>query len=98
VSPSGAIPAPNNTQVLINGPSFMDLSKDGNAYSGLGAFPGGWQINVKVPSDVACGGGGSTAVCTAIPVVVLYNQNYTSNIGLDGRRLTTTITTTQQSQ
>jgi len=99
VSPSGALPAPNNTQVIINNEGFMDLSKDGNAYSGLGAFPGGWQINVKVPSDVACGGGGSNAVCTAIGVVVLYNQNYPSNIGTSGGvingRITTTITTTQ---
>jgi uncharacterized protein (TIGR03437 family) len=89
-APSGGIPAPKSTVVIING-TVIDLSKDPNAFSGLGAFPGGWQINVKVPSDVVCN---TTNVCPSAVTVVLYDGNYRNNVGPTGQ-ITTTIATTQ---
>lgn len=89
--PTGATPAPGLTTVFINS-TPIDLSKDPNSYSGLGAFPGGWQINVKVPTDVSCTGGGN--VCPAIATVVQYNS-LLSNLGFNDQRLLTTIATMQ---
>ena len=85
VAPSGDLRAPKSTVVIINGESIDP------AYSGLGAFPGGWQVNVKVPTTVICG---QSNVCPGIVVLVLYDGNYPSNVGPSGR-ITTTIATTQ---
>jgi len=66
--PSGSLPAPAATTLFIG---QVDASSQ-ISYSGLGAFPGGWQINVTIPMAVA--------PTSAAQIVVQYD-GIPSNIG-----------------
>ncbi|HTB15767.1 MAG TPA: hypothetical protein VK752_29560 [Bryobacteraceae bacterium] len=66
--PSGSIPTTGSLTVAING---TPLTSSQIQYSGLGAFPGGWQINAVVPETVPPG---------VVSVLVIYN-GIQSNIG-----------------
>jgi uncharacterized protein (TIGR03437 family) len=66
--PSGSIPTTGSLVVIIDG---VVLSSTQVMYTGLGAFPGGWQINATIPENVAPG---------IVPIVVEYN-GIPSNIG-----------------
>src|ERR1700722_2667868 len=67
--PSGSLPAPAATTLIIGG---VTLTSDQISYSGLGAFPGGWQINATIPMAVA--------PTSAAQIVVQYD-GVPSNIG-----------------
>jgi uncharacterized protein (TIGR03437 family) len=67
-TPSGSIPTTGALVVVIGG---VQLTSSQILYSGLGAFPGGWQINATIPENVAPG---------IAQIVVQYN-GVPSNIG-----------------
>lgn len=78
--PSGLAPTPVKPRIsFVPGPASF-LPDDAVQYSGMGAFPGGWQINVKVPEDVPP----SNNVA-----VVLTMYDTPSNLGPTGRIVTT---------
>jgi len=66
--PSGILNAPAATTVVINGTT---LTSGQVGYSGLGAFPGGWQINCTIPDTVPPG---------VVSIIVVYD-GIQSNIG-----------------
>jgi uncharacterized protein (TIGR03437 family) len=66
--PSGSLPAPAATTVTIDGVTLTSTQVN---YSGLGAFPGGWQINCTIPDAVAPG---------VVSIIVQYD-GIASNIG-----------------
>jgi uncharacterized protein (TIGR03437 family) len=89
--PSGAIPTPVLPILAIGG---VQLTNAQISYSGLGAFPGGWQINATVPLNVA--------PSTSASVVLSYdgvasniggnpNNNADGSTGPDIRPISTTI-------
>jgi uncharacterized protein (TIGR03437 family) len=89
--PSGAIPTPVLPILAIGG---VQLTNAQISYSGLGAFPGGWQINATVPLNVA--------PSTSASVVLSYdgvasniggnpNNNADGSPGPDIRPISTTI-------
>ncbi len=61
--PSGALPATGSLVFTING-TQLPIGAGGVTYSGLGAFPGGWQINATIPLTVPPG---------IQPVALIYN-------------------------
>jgi uncharacterized protein (TIGR03437 family) len=67
--PSGALPTPTVPTVVIGG---VILTNAQISYSGLGAFPGGWQINATIPLSVAP---------TSAAQVVIQYDGIASNIG-----------------
>lgn len=80
--PSGAVPIPTPTTVIMNPGPAGALPASDVVYSGLTGFPGGWQMDVTVPNEVPP----SNAVTV---VVTLYDIQ--SNIGPGNNRIVTTI-------
>jgi len=80
VAPSGAPAIPSPTSVLLNPGGALPASAV--LYSGLGAFPGGWQINVTIPDVVPP----SPAVTTVVTL-----HDVASNQGPGNQRIVTTI-------
>jgi uncharacterized protein (TIGR03437 family) len=88
--PSGAIPTPVLPILAIGG---VQLTNTQISYSGLGAFPGGWQINATVPLAVAPG---TASVVLSYDGVVSNiggnpNNNADGSPGPDIRPISTTI-------
>ena len=68
-SPTASTPTPTKPIIAIDGVQLTDAQI---LYSGLGAFPGGWQINATVPQAV---------MPTASASVVVSYNGVASNIG-----------------
>ena len=58
--PSG--PIPTAVKPIMLSPSVGIVNPNFIQYSGLGAFPGGWQINVQVPEQIPPGNSNIIAV------------------------------------
>ena len=87
--PTGPVSTPVNPRItMIPGPISF-LPDTDIQYSGLGAFPGGWQLNVVVPMEVPPSGN---------VLVVLTMDDVPSNIGpggSGGTKLQTTFSVKQ---
>jgi uncharacterized protein (TIGR03437 family) len=66
--PSGSLPTPVLPTIIIDGVTLTSAQIN---YSGLGAFPGGWQINATIPQLVAPG---------VVSIIVQYDD-IASNVG-----------------
>jgi len=89
--PSGSLPTPVYPILAIGG---VQLTNAQINYTGLGAFPGGWQINATVPLLVAPGSAVSVALSyDGIPSNIGGNPNNNADgtPGPDIRPISTTI-------